>query len=74
MSSEKMTVYKLFVTPYCFVPTKLLVQTAMLLEDMSGEMVKIPVSLLLIQTIRSAYPLRYSVGVFLASFLNDFVK
>jgi hypothetical protein len=43
MSSEKMTAYNLFLTPHCFVPTKLLVQTGTLLENMAGEMVKISV-------------------------------
>jgi hypothetical protein len=37
---EKMAAYNLFLTPYCVVPTKLLVQTGTLLEDMAGEMVK----------------------------------
>jgi hypothetical protein len=43
MNSEKMTAYNLFLTPHCFVQTKLLVQTGTLLEDMAGEMVKISV-------------------------------
>jgi len=48
-------------------------QTRWLLDELSGVMVEISVPSRYSGP-SDAYPLRYSVGVIFASFLNDFVK